>query len=687
MTLRAELIEELDRCRIAAPHATSTLLHLRVPDGCPHLSSVANACNPALVSLCDYHDTPDLLQAREVVQAILICLRINAHLSDDTQPTIDAVPREAADPAYRALALQMENEPWWRITLREALLTLMLRLPGASGIDCLAAALRSGLPVSHDLPVHQRSPAVRIELLGKYLAALNAPSAHRSVCNALHDTLAMLRDLPAVRTEALHPDNDALIAAVASEHTRTPVLPSAREKLHRLARDIGVTAVGQRRAFHAPAEQVLMHAEAVHALLRRAPRWDADVRTALHGCLLLGRIGQQLLKDNNGADHLHLKHHLHEVWIERTLAPERQFPPAQHGRGYEVVTRQLRLPLPRELGTDLFQICIRQAGPAALRALAAQLRLVGRESGHRMSLRRLTRWFEHSLENDTPDEALMVLLGIQPRASRDAAAHYFAPSTTILVQRFRHTVEHLVDQYNVDIATGGWSAPPPLEAGYVGYSYRPSIDGIRSLVEHLRAQATLGRGRASSERLREAHNARVALLTVMYLAATGARPNRTVLPLWSELLSTDRTVLVSEKDSLDYRSTRLVPLTARLLEEIATFTSWRASKNLGPRQCASDLPVAMLLDQAGTLHPPTLEALRAHAPGFRERWHWPDDALRHHFRSWLWDKGCPTGWLRRVMGHYPKHAAADVPYATTPLWAGLHDWNPLIDELLTTLGF
>ena len=685
MTLLAELTEELDRCRIAAPHAT--LLHLRVPEGCPHLSALANACTPALVSLCDYHDTPDLLQAREVVQAILACLRINPHLSDDTQPTIDAVPREAADPAYRALALQAENEPWWRITLREALLTLMLRLPGAAGIDYLAAALRSGLPVSHDLPVRQRSPAVRIELLRKYLTALNAASAHRSACNALHDALMVLRGLPAVRTEALHPDNDALIAAVASEHARTPVLPGAREKLHRLARDIGVTAVGQRRAYHAPAEQVLMHAEAVHALLRRATRWDADVRTALHACLLLGRIGQQLLEHNNGADHLHVEQRLHEVWIERALPPERQFPPVQHGRCYEVVTRQLRLPLPRDLGTDLLQICIRQAGPATLRALAAQLRLTGRESGHRISLRRLTRWFEHSLEHNTPDEALMVLLGIQPRASRDAAIHYFAPSAAILVKRFRHTVEHLVDQYNVDITAGGWSAPPPLEAGYVGYSFRPSIDGIRNLVEHLRAQATLGRGRASTDRLREAHNARVSMLTVMYLAATGARPNRTVLPLWSELLSTDRTALVSEKDSLDYRSTRLVPLTTRLLEEIDAFTSWRAAKNLGPRSRASELPVAMILDQAGALHPPTLEGLRTHVPGFSERWPWPDDALRHHFRSWLWDRGCPTGWLRRVMGHYPRHAAADVPSATTPLWAGLHDWNPLIDELLTTLGF
>ena len=84
---------------------------------------------------------------------------------------------------------------------------------------------------------------------------------------------------------------------------------------------------------------------------------------------------------------------------------------------------------------------------------------------------------------------------------------------------------------------------------------------------------------------------------------------------------------------------------------------------------------------------PTITALKVSIPDFAEHWVWPDDMFRHLFRSRLWEMGCPSSWLRRVMGQHPPHGATDMPWRARPQWDGLHDCTDKTDEYLDTLGF
>ena len=95
----------------------------------------------------------------------------------------------------------------------------------------------------------------------------------------------------------------------------------------------------------------------------------------------------------------------------------------------------------------------------------------------------------------------------------------------------------------------------------------------------------------------------------------------------------------------------------------------------------------MLRAKDGTLCAPTISAIVDTLPELSLQWPWPDDMLRHLFRSRQWEKGCPSSWLRRVMGHHPPHGSADMPWGARQLWDGLHHWTKTIDGYLGELGF
>ena len=679
-----ELLAELDaiQCR----SASATFARLRVPSSCAHLSTVLADVDPAFINLCDFYESPLLLDARDVVREAITLFRRNPMLSDNSRASINAIPANEIDPAYRALRRHDHfPESWWRKTLRESLVSTLILSPSAESIPVLAHMLRLGLPVSHELAIEQRSPAIRLKLLTCYLKSVATDNNLRAEINALDDAYALLTSLPKVRSETIASANLALIKE-ASKPQEAPKA-SARERLHRLARDIGVAAVAQRRTYHTPHEQLLLSKEALSEILRRSARWMPNVQQALYACLLLGRLGEALLKTNNQSQNRCIKARFHETWIERTLPPDSALSRELGGKGYDTVSRSLRLPLPRLLGNELVQIGLRGEGPAALRELQFHLRQVKRETGLPMTLRRLTHLFEYQLEGRLPDEALLVLIGALPCATRNASIHYFSPQASLVAERFRTAIEQLARETKLSVLADGWSVPPPLQSQHIGYSYRVCSDSLRDLVAHVNSQSVLPRGRSTKEQVRLAYNARVAKLTLMYLSATGVRPTGTVVPLLSDTALIERAVLVSEKDSLGYRSTRLVPLTDRLIAEINEFEAWRSAKQIGPRIPVPASPLAMILDAHSTFVIPSIEALSANLPGFRARWPWPNDALRHFFRSNLWDMGAPTDWLRRVMGHYPRHAAMDVPYQSTPIWDGLHEWDHLIDKQLHVIGF
>lgn len=682
VTLRDELIGQLEP---DYPHAASLLAALRVPSGCYRLGAVVDTCDEALNSICDYVDAQQLIEARDLCRGLLKLLKVSPAFSNDTYPDLARLPAGITiDPGYRALPLRSTSESWTIITLREALVVRLLLAPSPDAVQVLADALLHGVSVTYALPRSQRSPLVRMQLLVRGMAI---GQADRSVLAVLRDTVHILSELPPVRVEAAYPDNLAALLKLEDD-LKTPPLPiPSRIQLNRLAREIGVTAVGQRRAYHTPiADRMPSHA-ALEGVLQAAKRWGDDERLALQACLILGRIGRHVLKSANTDSFCRLVRVGGEIWVERTLPPQRALVRQTDNVGHLAVGRILRLPVPRRLGHGLIDLCRSGRGATALSELSRLLKWLSRTTGQSATLGQLTACLEVGLESAVPDVALVTLLGMQADPGRDAAIHYFSPAANALQQRFQATVEGLAERLFWEVLAEGTSVPPANEFAYFGYSFRGDPVALRNLVHHVRAGSTLPRGRPSDQQRMQAYNCRVAYITLMYLAATGARPTGYVLPQRSEYSASDRVAIISDKDAVGYRSTRLVPLVTRVCDAIEDFAAWCDDKRLTCSTPGNDAPIFMLRDADGTLHAPTFEAMDRLVPGFAERWLWSHDVFRHHFRSKLWDLGCPTSWLRRVMAHHPRHASVDVPYAQRPLWDGLHDWDPLIEALLDELGF
>ena len=680
---RDDLIASLHEINVSAEAAVSAL---RLPPACYELNSVATACEPALMRLCDHHDAEKLLDARDAIRGILRLLPLRPDLTRNDYRSIDDIPDPHIDHAYSSLPIRERPEPWWRETLREALIACLILTPTATAtIELLAEALKHGIPISFALRQRQNAPAVRLALLIDCLTI--QADEYTKLIHALTDCASALGALTPLRKETLHPENDAELEELRRRHATPRPTISSRERFARLARNIGVAALAQRREYHAPLTQRLPTIEMLRELVRRSSRWGEPERVALQATILLGRLGCHLLRTDNRDAHCRIERRSHETWVARRLPDLPEFTRRLDGPGYSPIGHLLNIPLPRRLGDALSNLGNSGEGSQALRGLNSKLRELSRDSGQPVSIRRISRHFEYELEDETPDEALMTLLGMQPHARRDAGIHYFAPSGTILVHRFRSTIERLVDIFDMDVLNEAWSAPPEVPTQYFGYSYRADAAVIRNLIATIRSKAELGRGRASPQRIIEAYNARIALLALMFLAATGSRPTGTVLPRRGDISLKDRAAIVSEKDSLGYRSTRLVPLCSRLITEIQDFEQWVSSKSVLRRVTSADTPLAMLLAADGAFITPTISAIANVLPELLLLREWPDDMLRHLFRSRLWDMGCPSSWLRRVMGHYPPHGSADMVWRAQTMWSGLHDRSYVIDKHLDELGF
>lgn len=677
-----ELIAQL---QAQHPRAAVWFSALRVPDGCYRLAAVLEACDEALTAICDYHDASPLIEVRALVRACLKLLRIYPTLSNETYPDLERFPPEIkVDPVYVAFPLRQMPETWWQEALREALLVQLILAPNPSALKVLSTALRHGVQCALHLPQPQKSPLIRMTLLARVLEATNAD---RQTAAALRDACKLITALKVVREEIIHPDGALEIDRLSNMQAQAAALPS-RIRLARLARDIGVQAVAQRRIYHTPIEALIPDDDSIDGLVERANRWDKHVKTALMSCLLLGRIGRHVLQTENTDPYCRLvKAADGEVWVERVLLPQEGFRRHPGGDGYCPVSSKLPIPLPRVLGNALFDLCFMNLGAFALKELNRCVREYSRDSGQALTVGRLTNKVEVQLEGAVPDTALLTLLGMRPDAGRDAAIHYFSPAISRLNECFTHAVDVLAERWCVNLLEGGWSVPSELSQAYFGYSYRADKATLRELIGYLRRKGRLPRGRSSKADTITAFNYRVAHFTLMYLASTGARPTGNVLPSPSECSFDEKAAITSEKDSLGYRSTRLVPLVARLCVEFESLQTWCSNKRLSTRSSAGRGPILMLQNDDNEFVPPTLENMRRLLPGFAEYWLWPNDVFRHLFRSCMWEVGCPTAWLRRVMAHHPKHASSDLPYVVAPLWHGLHDHDQLIDQHLDELGF
>ena len=676
----------LQSCAPAKREPIADLLaRLRAPKSAELLEATIANTNQILVRLGD--ELPDK-RLRFFRDASSECLRIlsrDRRLSDESYISAQDID---ADPIYRIFAHDDPEQACEKRALQSLLLTALLAEdPSVEDITILA----KGVERSAVIPGISAPDSVITQCL--VLCRYFSQRADKEVLSAKL-TSAIERSLQGLLKSALDPKafepsrevTEALDRLSESGGDEPKWDPS--ERLQKLASSLSVRCSAAIRHQHRP---TVHQVPPVHQLLE----FLEYLKRRNHG--LYSWAATHALLSSHAIPLLGGAGHRRVTWTREPtprisiLAPDlstgsRTAVPSEK---CELILRSIDLPALKAIGTEVLET--NEVSEEVFAKRKQQFRDFctrwAAMHGARISLGAIHRLLPLALGGGAaPDETFCHLLALREVTRRDAGIHYFSPAIPVVVPRYQQAVSELARHLGLqDWIEEGWHTSD--QDSYFGASMRPSISALRELIQYLRHLATLPRGKPTIDNRLLAYNAEAARVTLMFLAATGARPVEDVLPNDSLVNSEVWEILLSEKDSLLYRSTRKLPLAPRVFEAIA---------GLGERQrvlavqfgCRFDCQSSVfLVDKAGGQHAPTIANLKEHVPEFRARWPWPNDILRHHFRSRLWELGCSATTLELAMGHLGKSQTPDSEFAMRSIGEPVSSLRPYVDQLLDELGF
>lgn len=662
------------------------------------LSDAIGEVSDCLIRLGNESSLPAVHQNRDCALFALRRLLAHPEFADNHRASL-------ADPdvsqIYRCLASPYPSNQWAALAMRDALLCgVLVTRTDRSEATTLVSALKivQALPA---LPVDETLTAARIALVAIYLSHLPDQTKEQTHAALVLDRIAAILKESSRFPEhnAPHPENVAAVLAAA----QPPTTPSeTRElsptvKLQKLTARLSTRLGAAAHYSHMPAIRwhPLAHEIKVIRQFLSNSKSPASVDIVV-GHLLFGGFAPTLYQLGDAADQEVTMRPVPGGRVLAIRAPQIHDPGhALDTPGYESVTQILQLPLPRDLANQIERVreAINAAGgenPAKLMLAKTNqhLRAFGQGRGISLSLKRVSRLLPTYLEEGANDETVLHLLHLAPPNARDAGIYYFSPARRLLEDRFVSAVTRLATEVGCDaLLESGWSSIEENPAIHFGQSIRPSVDTLRKLLDHLRGQFLLGRGRPPPQKLIRAFNAKAAYVTLLFLAATGARPTNEVFPASTSIDPSSARALLSEKDSLLYRSTRVAHLDQRIADALRELAILRQSMELNSVRNDDRSQQVFLLDTNGIAYAPTIPHMKKFVPGFAECWPWPNDALRHHFRSRLWELGCPSDCLALLMGHVGKSHTADNQLATLQLGDANRQAAPFVARLLDELGF
>lgn len=659
---------------------------IRAPSGTQLLLRVMGAIETDLAALTDEVPCPSLQHYRNAASA---CIKLLAHfpaLSDENFPAIEQLP---ADDIYKAYLSALSDGTWERQTLRRVFLYWLLLCPWTEEYQkALTDSLRHP-PVLDDLGDLPDTLSHQLALVSEYFRVCASTKADYAALAAVtHDVLNQLQ--PFARAPDAFDIPNALKTALANavKGVATPRALTPVEQLKRQTASLS-TLIGQsQRHRHRPIIDRIpdqYHLAEYFSWLRvthpALSQWAA-IHTMLstHANPLLAGPAKPRLEIDGNRDTANLLIHAPNLGKRH---------PSPTGEPWMHIQPQIHLPLPRRI----VQIAARLRGEpgydyrAQKSKLAATTNSWRKNRGVSITHSALQRVFPASLGYASTDDTLLHLLDLAPISNRDAGIYYFSPAASDIIRRYQHAVE----QAAFAIGQSEWLADGwtdcPVQAGGFGASARPSITALQALVEFLKTAATRAPGASTWDNQIRAFNAEAGYLTILFLASTGARPVEEVFPEKNHWLPEINTLLLSDKDSLLYRSTRTLPITEKLALGVQAYQKRQHALERKLGRSFDKRLVVHLLSDDGTPLPPTIPNLKATIPGFAERWPWTNDILRHHFRSRLWELGCDASLLERAMGHLSKSQTLDAPHSMRRITDGLIPAEPYIRQLVDELGF
>lgn len=661
---------------------------LRVPAGADLLQAAISFVEETLVDLADECSDEVVKNFRDTSRYCLKLLARSRELSDESHRHADKIN---ADLVYKAFALLGEEGSWERETLRVALLLLVLKgEPRPDDEKVLVSAINSPKIISDF-----QAPAnaiTRLRAYSQFLRVLSATDRGVAQLGEIVErvTADLLSAVVAPESYELSDEETTAIAnCITSFHQPGQELTHS-EALKKEVVKITTRICSAIRHLHRPLVHFIPDLTEARRFIANLYRKDKEIAQWATVHVLLSAFALPLLA-------IPTRRPMHSrvtvspdglvITAPRLRKRSKANPP---NPAFEIVHGQITLPLP--VHAARIAANFRARGPEfaeeAHKTYGLISRSFGDEEGFRIRLNAMHRLLPLFLgDGKAVDPTLLHLLSLREVQRRDAGIHYFSPSSERLVRVYQEGMAALASALDLSSwIDEGWTQPPsPSEC--FGASARPSLTFLIRLVDFLRDRAAQGRGNRSIDSRIAACNAQAAFVVVMNLAATGARPVGDVFPSAAAWDAEGCVTLASEKDSLLYRSTRLLVGPARLKAEIEELRHRRlALEVLLGRRFDPDRIVTLLTPDSQEL-PPTIANLRELIPGFKEHWPWPNDILRHHFRSRLWELGVDAATLDDTMGHFPKSGSPDTSLATRQIDSSARRIHPLVDSLLDEMGY
>lgn len=679
----------LDSCASQYREKLTELLgRIRTPDGANLLQRAIAFIEEQLVELSDECPTELIKNYRDAARHCIKLLARHRDMSDESDRHADTI---GADRIYKAFAVEQAESRWESDTLRLTLFLVLLQgEPDSPDIEILLAGIdKTKIFENHQLPA---TPLRRLQFYSHFLRELSPFDSKMAAIGAIVERISSQLVVAALDPSTYtltKEESDAIEQKVQESRPKEREL-SPTEALKKEVTRISTRIGSSIRHIHRPLVHYVPHlceARDFLAFLKHEDKETSDW-VAVHA--LTSTFALPLLGiPTNRQVHSRVTLVGSGLQIAAPRLRKRKAD-AESRPEYEVVADELILPLPKKLARTTGRL--REAGSElqekANRAFNSVARKSMNQFGYGFRLNALHRLLPLHLGNGTTvDATLLHLLGLTEIERRDAGIHYFSPSIDRIIKVYQDGVAKLAQELDLGSwLDEGWTDTPE-QPGCFGASARPSSAALRNLVTFLRTHAENTRGNRPLPVRIAAYNAQAALVTVLFLASTGGRPVGEVFPTNTAWDAGNRVMLLSEKDSLLYRSTRLLFGPELLVAEVEDLHKRRANLEVQYGRRFNPEFAVTLLAADGTELPPTIANLRAMIPGFSELWPWPNDILRHHFRSRLWELGTEAWALDAAMGHFPKSKTPDTSLATRPIGESVIPVLSHVDTLLNEIGF
>lgn len=665
------------------------LARLRAPNGAEMLRTALFWVEEALVRLSDETGSESLKIYRDAARGCIYVLAQNSGLSDESHTDVDAFP---SDPVYKIIARASASDRWEKRSLRHAFLCLLLQeSPSDEDITKLAKAIKLP-PVISQIPVPPDSPVAQLTLIEKYFqlrASDDADAAQTaSLLHRIHQALLASTSNP--ESFGLSSEQLALVKASAEIGRPAGRKETSSDLLNKLTISLVVRAGASIRHVHKPLVQQIPDLDEVARFLSDARRRNPDLGDWLTIHTVLSTFANALLAGPKSPRFETSEQYGSTALVVAAPALGKKHRATEVGDHWETILPELILPIPQSILKRARQLTTlpEYAFARKKKELNDFVGSWADANGPRIKLGALHRLLPAALAGGKSfDTTLLHLLGLSDISRRDAGIHYFSPVISEVLRRYQGAIATLLGSIGLsEWLDDGWTEIP-AQAGCFGASARPSREALARLVRFLRNAAQLPRGKPTPENRQRTSTADAAYLTVLHLASTGARPVEGVFPTTYQWDRESAELLLSEKDSLLYRSTRKLPIEGRLVDGVAKLADRQHGLELLLGNRFDPQLLVFLVDSQGLTMPPTIANMKALIPGFADHWPWPNDILRHHFRSRLWELGCDPVVLERAMGHLGKSQTPDNPLSMRPISETVRPAISYITRLLDEIGF